>query len=46
MIVAEEPVLEGTFLTHFVEELGQCVFLNIPPLNTSCMLEGQQWLMM
>ena len=26
MIVAEEPVLEGTFLTHFVEELGQCVF--------------------
>lgn len=26
MIVAEGPVLEGTFLTHFVEELGQCVF--------------------
>ena len=26
MIVAEEAVLEGTFLTHFVEELGQCVF--------------------
>ena len=26
MIVAVEPVLEGTFLTHFVEELGQCVF--------------------
>ena len=24
--MAEEPVLEGTFLTHFVEELGQCVF--------------------
>ena len=26
MIVAEEPVLEGTFLAHFVEELGQCAF--------------------
>ena len=24
--MAEEAVLEGTFLTHFVEELGQCVF--------------------
>ena len=24
--MAEEPVLEGTFLTHFVEKLGQCVF--------------------
>lgn len=25
--MAEEPIPEGTFLTHFVEELGQCVFI-------------------